>query len=222
MTDRFTSKLLIPAAGFGKRLGSPKAKELLELKTESLPLIEWSLSLAKTFGMPAVVISREDKVELNAYLHSKMKDYPIEICLISDSKEWPDTLLQSESKWAATNIVILPDTRFQPVEIINDLHRILQIEPYAFATFQPDDFSAWGVIRTSKEGSYISEKPKVWDTNDKVWGLFGFQKSYGQKILNAMLSSQGEFVTFSKGRSQLLPLKTFNDLGRSGMDLFKS
>jgi choline kinase len=222
MTEIFTTKLLVPAAGFGKRVGGPKAKELLILKEEAKPLIEWTLALAKRSKMSAVIISRHDKVDLNEYLLTASKRYPIEVCLITKSEEWPDSILQSEAHWTDRNIVVLPDTRFEPKDMAHQIHSVLEKKNYVFATFIPEVLHTWGVVRLTDTESSIAEKPKVWTESDQAWGLFGFQKAHGKKLLQAMLASKGEFRSFTNQPVDCLPLTAFKDVGRQGMDLFKA
>jgi hypothetical protein len=222
MTEISTTKLLVPAAGFGKRVGSPTAKELLILKNEVKPLIEWSLELSKKYQLPAVIISREDKVDLNNYLASISRKYMLEICLITSSQEWPDTILQAEAHWAEKNIVMLPDTRFGPEVILEKMNTILTKDRFVFATFEAEILNTWGVIRNDKNKSFIAEKPNVYKTTDQAWGLFGFQKDSGKKLLTAMLQSKGDFIPFSDQPTTCFPLNAFYDVGRKGVEPFKA
>src|SRR4051812_48128743 len=112
MAESFIPRVLIPAAGFGKRMGLPEAKEML-IGPEGTPLIEWSLSFCNKNGLKPLVISRPEKNSLNDYL----RRIGVDTLLIEPSGEWPDTLLKSEELWAEKNLVLLPDTRFSPLEM---------------------------------------------------------------------------------------------------------
>ena len=83
MAPIFMTHVIIPAAGFGKRVGGAVSKELLYYKDDSFPLIQWCLSLCKKYELKPVVISRRDKLDLNQYLASEN----IEMCLIDSSEE---------------------------------------------------------------------------------------------------------------------------------------
>jgi hypothetical protein len=72
--------LLIPAAGFGQRIGSPPAKELLIRPNTNKAFIDWPLDLALEKNWRAVVISREDKTQLNDYIDNYISNHKTKIC----------------------------------------------------------------------------------------------------------------------------------------------
>src|SRR5258708_92126 len=108
-------KVLIPSAGFGKRMGNPPAKELFPDPETGRPLIEFAFHLAASCTATSVVITRRDKTQLREALET----YPgLETILIERSAEWTDTVMQSEPAWGDLNVLIMPDTRFHPPEIV--------------------------------------------------------------------------------------------------------
>lgn len=216
MTDRFTSTLLIPAAGFGKRLQMPKAKELLVHHTETRPLIDWSLDLGQRYFSRTVVISRNDKQDLNAYLEEKNN---IEVYKIDSSVEWPDTILKAKSIWGDTNLVVLPDTRFSSTSLLQMMNLSLQKNAFTFACIKKEDPSTWGILRT-ENGFYVAEKPQTQLPSDSVWGLFGFQKQYGDNLLGAFLNSKGSYVSIFPQQVSVFDLDHFEDLSRQGANAF--
>ncbi|MCB0349134.1 MAG: 2-C-methyl-D-erythritol 4-phosphate cytidylyltransferase [Bdellovibrionales bacterium] len=221
MTDTSTTKLLIPAAGFGKRLGGKGAKELLCLKDEDLPILEHTLQLAKAYNFKSVVITRENKTDLNTYLDLKKREYDFEVCKIVSSIEWPDTLLQSEKYWGSKNIVILPDTRFMPLTILKQLSEGLNTFSIVFATFFQKDLSTWGSVRQESDQFYIAEKPSSFKEDDLAWGLFGFRKDIGLSLLQTILESKNQFSMLPSKHIQFYPLEYFEDKTRDGMQAFK-
>lgn len=221
MTFSSTTKLLIPAAGFGKRLQADRSKELLILKEENEPMIEWSLKLAQAHDMQAVIISREDKNDLNEFLEKKKATYDLEVMLIRSSIEWADSLLQAEELWSNSNIVLLPDTRFKPMSIIADLNNVLLQSPCAFATFRAESLKTWGAIRYKDEKYFIAEKPESTLSTDLAWGLFGFNESYGKALLQTILKSTSDFILLPEGDVETLPLEYFEDKTRNGLGGFK-
>ena len=89
------TKIIIPAAGFGTRVGSPEAKEMLILQDQQ-PLIDFAIQLAKENQAVAHVITRKEKKSLIAHLQNQTA---VNIQLIEPSKEWPDTILKSKDFW---------------------------------------------------------------------------------------------------------------------------
>ena len=96
--------LLLPAAGFGTRVGSPNAKEIF-FGANGGPLIEASLHQARLRDWAVHVITRKEKTDLLNYLKEYQNKYfnpdqvdgfNISIQIIEPSREWPDTLLKSK------------------------------------------------------------------------------------------------------------------------------
>lgn len=99
-SDAITPTVLIPAAGFGKRVGSPSAKELLP-DEDGQPIIAWALRQVAKRGWHAHVITRPAKQPLLEYLEKqKNNGLSLSIQLIEGSSEWPDSLLQSRQHWS--------------------------------------------------------------------------------------------------------------------------
>jgi dTDP-glucose pyrophosphorylase len=213
--------VLIPAAGFGTRVGSPAAKELF-LGPSGSPLIAFGLEQARLRGWPVHVITRKEKFELIQYLqgYRQQTGIQLEIQLIEPSREWPDTLLKSEPYWGEKNLLCLPDTVFEPLEIWDDL-ATANVD-LAAATFKPADFSTWGVFRTTApSGSQIGER-RLWvcekpqeqdvDTNTfQAWGILCWRKNAGQALLSAQLESGQD----RKWRALNMTYKSFD------LDLFQ-
>jgi len=214
--------VLIPCAGFGKRVGEPPAKELLKLPSENNPLIHWCLDLTKKFKMRPVLITRKDKKAFLEYIETIRDAYNIELCLIDASKEWPDTLLKSDSCWTEQNIVLLPDTRFSPDDILPKLSDSLKKNDLAFATFSvpganSDKFSCWGVLKSDGANYWIAEKPRNADeVFTQAWGLFAFKKEFGVDLLTKMLESNGdhEFKKINTTKIETFSLDFFQDVTR--------
>ncbi|MEW6055464.1 MAG: NTP transferase domain-containing protein [Bdellovibrionota bacterium] len=191
--------LLVPAAGFGKRVGSPRAKELLA-DERGLPMIDWCIEHARDRKWKSVVVTRAQKTELIEYLAFKRSPlHPVlETCEIKESLEWPDSLLQSQLHWSENNLVVLPDTRFKPAHVLDQLSAALRQGAHAaFALFDVNEethgpFCAWGIVDPSR--FVLCEKPReipsgMEKKNCKAWGAFGFKKHYGKELLELMLES---------------------------------
>lgn len=186
MSAGVTRRVLIPAAGFGKRVGSPPAKELFIDQESGEPLIQYSLRCAALCAAAPLVIVRKDKLELIDYLREK----GIEMQLIERSEEWPDTLLQSEALWAEHNVVILPDSKFEPREVAKEMFEYMaRGSRLVFAKFSPPEFNTWGCIGRQGTRWCSCEKPaQVEEIDDLIaWGLFGFARGEGMELLSSML-----------------------------------
>ena len=208
--------LLIPAAGFGRRMGSPEAKEMLP-GPDGRPLIQWGLEQAFLRGWQVHVVSRKGKRVLAEFLKSQARP-ELSWNEIDSSLECADTLLQSELSWRERVIVLLPDTRFEPTEILDQMAASLLDHDLVYATFPVKDPSTWGVIQQSKDGWQIAEKCAQTGAGaeHQAWGLLGFQKHTGKKALEAHLRS------ILGAGPQNLPtvpgfcaLKSFQDLTRT-------
>ena len=56
--------VVIPAAGFGSRMGNPVAKEMLTNPGTGLKFVNLSLQQAKNMGAKIILITRKEKKEL--------------------------------------------------------------------------------------------------------------------------------------------------------------
>lgn len=207
--------VLLPAAGFGTRVGSPNSKEILKGPGGG-PLIETALKQAQLRGWPVHVITRKEKTELIQYLERYRKDneLEIEIQIIEPSKEWPDSILRSRAYWRPRNLLCLPDTIFSPLGIWDSLVQS-QVE-LSVAVFQPHDFSKWGVIKLSESGVEICEKPQTNHEGMRAWGLMSFQPKAGEVLLKAQLESTFNHQWYPLDlKAELFSLDQFEDLTRS-------
>lgn len=213
--------IIIPAAGFGRRVGAPLAKELLPRPLGSFfagrPLIEPSLYLAEHNNCLAHIITRENKCNLVHWINNcEYKNTQIQF--VEPTKEWPETILQSERFWKERNIVLLPDVDFSPTNILSHIFESLNSYDTAWATFIPHDYNlqTWGAITEREKGIYHCEKPDSWDENAKAWGVFGFRKNCGRQLLQQLLESSFDHQWRQiPGRSYLCNLEYFKDLTRA-------
>ncbi len=220
---------LIPAAGFGKRVGEPPAKELLIDPENQRPLIDWSLQLAIDLGLKPVVITRESKTSLRAYLDEYWHSRGVEVHLVSHSKEWPDSILQSEVLWGPINLMLLPDTRFEPISLVKQLiHDCENDKDASFGFFRTiERLDTWGVLDWSASRTLkICEKPKtlprISSPQDKMapWGLISFKKEVGKNLFSDLLGSNQSHEWFEFRNSYSLhELNSFRDITRKSSDL---
>ena len=215
---------LIPSAGFGKRLGSPLAKEMLVDPKTRRPLIDWSIELALQNGLKPIVITREEKWTLIRHIQDQWAHKGAEIFLIEASKEWPDSILKCHKVWGEINLLLLPDTRFEPTAIIRHLVSDCRQNAASFAYFETvDSLSNWGVLDWQNPGVLkICEKPSVVKIQEKIcpWGVIAFQKSFGKILFENLLESNGSHEWFKFEFSYTLhPLDFFKDLTRHPSDI---
>jgi len=215
--------VLLPAAGFGTRVGSPPAKELLP-DLQNRPLIDFALEQALAREWPVHVITRAEKHSLLEHLATwQARGLVISIQLVGPTKEWPETLLLSKPFWRENNLVVLPDTRYEPLNIWDEMLTAQQktSAEAVYAVCESTDFSrasSWGVI--AADPFRLCEKPQqalAESANSYLfWGLMMFEKSAGESLLQAHLAS-----TFDHqwkpvaARVQLVRLQSFVDLTRS-------
>ncbi len=209
-------KLLIPAAGFGVRAGSPESKEMLMRPKAALlpqvPLIQLSLFCAQEARAKAHVMTRKDKISLIDYLKDKAH-----VQIVSETREWPETLLKSRKNWGEYNVVLMPDVDFSPTSIVSEIFKKLEGgADVVFATFSAENYHTWGVIDLSGEVARHCEKPEKWSVHAQAWGLFGFRKSSGEILLHSLLESSFDHKWRNlQGYVISLPLQRFQDLTRT-------
>ena len=150
--------MIIPAAGFGRRVGSPLSKEMLVLEDSGQPLIENSLNIALLNCWKVCIATRKEKTNLLAHLKKWSEKIDIKIQFIENSKEWPDTILQTAPHWTEKNIMILPDTRWSAPtqnELATESALVNSLDSYscAYATFSVDEPQFWGNISSSSPQS---------------------------------------------------------------------
>lgn len=173
--------VLIPAAGFGRRMGSPMSKELLPLRA-GRPLIEAPLEWCADRHWPVLVITRQEKINLIEYLSRrenasdgeglsaqrpkvrKTSSSPVDTLLVSATKDWPDTLLASGDHWHEWNLVLLPDVDFAPLEILDQMAELMNSPKQLIVAshdvgVEAEARRAWGFLRPTSTGVMIAEKP---------------------------------------------------------------
>lgn len=201
-------KYIVPCAGFGTRMNmkTNESKEMLIDPSTGYRLIDNVLRLANITGASVHVITRKEKTDLIEYL----KDKPnVEVQIIEPKGEWAATVLQSEKYWEESNILILPDTKWDPLlSTLEQIEESLKLGCYSvFAVHKVDDVSKWGRIKDYT----LTEKPK--DTGPGyAWGLIGFNPNEGLSIFSNC--SQGWDLQLMN--SSFIFLDSFKDLTRTG------
>lgn len=201
--------IIIPSAGLGTRMSMPynKSKEMLIDPNNKLPLIQWTLDRAEELGEKALVIIRQQKIDLIKYLEP-LRNVD---CLIleKDTHDWAETVLKSEHMWEDKNILLLPDTRFHiknnslqfmlsKLEFFDEVigeHRVL-------------DGENWGCLVEQQ----ICEKPKGM-TEANAWGVIGFTPKGGKDLFTAL---QKKNHWYSLKNPSYVTLYDFKDLTRTG------
>lgn len=180
--------VLIPAAGLGTRVGSPPAKELMPHPQTGRPLMTEALLKVEKFGARPLVITREQKTELNQFLQ-KVK--APSIVLQEMTREWPETILKTEAYWRTWNFVLLPDTVYEPqsaMQMMWDKISLSRVQAM-FATFPVDDFSTWGAVKTDRPFALCEKAQGNLGRSWRAWGIFAFHRSIGKELLQKMLAS---------------------------------
>jgi UTP-glucose-1-phosphate uridylyltransferase len=172
---------IIPAAGYGRRVGRPPAKELLphpEVKSKSY--IEVSIEICEEFHMSPLIISRKDKEVLNQFVLHRLG--PSNLVTLSESEEWTDSVNQSGEFWGDKNLLLLPDVSFSPRNVIDQILMALDHNEIVLGihTIDPATSPLWGVVDKIK--GTVREKPTSEETfQSTAWGLMGFRGSKAAK-----------------------------------------
>jgi hypothetical protein len=168
---------IIPAAGFGRRVGSPPAKELLPHPYwPDKNFLEVTLSICKQFHLQPLIISRVDKVILNQYVLTQLGEQAL--MTILESCEWTETVLKSRPRWGERNILLLPDAYFTPLTIIQQTLDLLKCFDLVVATHKidPNESPNWGVV--DKVKFRLFEKPiSPQQFQNLAWGVLGFRNT---------------------------------------------
>lgn len=166
---------IIPCAGYGTRVGMQKYEAKEMLPDGSKRIIDYSLDLCKKFKIIPLVITRPEKLEFNTYL----KDLGIQTLEVSHSGEWAETVMKSKNLWHEDNILILPDTRFKPISIIQDIKLGLELGCNAMIGLHTvRDSENWGILKDYR----LIEKPKNLKGPQYAWGVLGFKQYYGREL----------------------------------------
>ncbi len=214
--------VLIPAAGFGRRMGSPPAKELLIPLGRSRNFIDQALYLCRHWQTQALVVLRKDKYELQQHLQATTSPDWVRILAIENSKEWADTCLQAIPELVERNLLLLPDTEFEPQGLGAEMLAAVDSEPsrqLILATFSPPNLSSWGCWQRHPEKSdrsQIAEKPSQAAHPAEAWGLVAFHRQVARPLFTAIQTShetQGEWQDLPV-KPTIRTLEKFEDLTR--------
>lgn len=172
-------RAIIPAAGFGKRMNM-NPNESKEMLPDGLGhIIDYSLNLCDEYGLTPLIITRKEKVDLYDYIFNETQH---ELMTIVPYGEWPDTILTSQDKWHDHNILILPDTRFRPTNVIQLIKNDLENGAMAsIALHSVDNASKWCIVQDYD----IIEKPQS-KANGWAMGLIGFHKNEGYRLFKSL------------------------------------
>jgi len=213
--DSSPPQIIIPAAGFGTRVGSPHAKELFIDPITKKPLIHRALNLAAERNWPVHVITRPEKTELIDYLNKFPSVYTQ---IVSKTKEWPDSILKSAPFWQKKNILILPDTLWDPQNAIDEIFRSLNTNPIAIGAFEIDKNQShvWGVIKNQTFPLEFCEKDQSTQLFDILaWGIIGFTSDIGIEYFTKLQESTFDHQwKFMESKFEMIRLNTFADLTR--------
>jgi dTDP-glucose pyrophosphorylase len=172
-------RAIIPCAGFGTRMNMRYDQSKEMLPAEDGYIIDYSLKLCEEYGLTPLIITRKDKTDLHDYIHNETQ---YEIQIITPYGEWPDTILMSQDYWHEHNILILPDTRFKPTNVIQLIKNDLELGAAAsIALHSVTDTSKWCIVKDYD----LTEKP-TFNENGWAMGLIGFNRSEGARLFNGL------------------------------------
>jgi dTDP-glucose pyrophosphorylase len=204
-------------------MGSPAdGKEMLRDPLTDRPLVDYAIELALGQGLRPIIIISSEKTALKNHIK---KTFPNKCTFVNHNpkewEEWPHSLMAAEAHWGLYNLIVLPDTRFEPKgAVVSCMMKALQEDEkeVAFATHEVRGGSLFGVI---KSGPYdtimVAEKPNSFKGKDATaWGLIGFNKANGIPLLEAFCL-RGTWVGYPKSDVCMVQLQWFKDITRKGV-----
>lgn len=208
-------KVIIPCAGYGTRVGSPLAKELMPSKIDGNPLIYFILQEAIKRKWDIHVITRKEKTTLIDYLSNFPKTY---VQIVEPTKEWPESILESKKYWNDKNLLVLPDTYFTPLGILDDMESQICCYEAVYGIIEKNNYETWGVVDAASKNLKLIEKPNATliKNSHRAWGMIAFQNDVGEEIFRAHLESTFDHQEkILPVKSKYLHLEVFEDLTRS-------
>lgn len=207
---------IIPCAGTGSRMGFPTCgKEMLIDPMTMQPLIYWSLSLCRQYGIRPVVITTKGKVELQEYIKAFFPETTIVIT--EPTSEWPESVLKTKELWGQTNVLVLPDTRFTAENVIAQMISRLDMGLKIGAALHKvpvEETSLFGMVKYKGCGEAIFvEKPKEIKECNTAWGLLSFVPDAGVNLFQGFLTRNNFFELEDVF---VLYLDSFKDITRKG------
>lgn len=209
--------MIVPCAGFGTRVGSPPAKELLINPQTHSPLIEHCLQVAEQNEWRSVLITRPEKKVLMDYvaIREAKKSFQSQWVLVQKTAEWPESILKSADYWEEKNILILPDTTWSPAGIEKKLISALDHCDVAFGVFTSAEQGTWGTVSINDNVLHLCEKPTITRPHFQAWGLIAFRKNIGKILFSEILESTMDHQVKSlQLKAQTILMDSFSDLTR--------
>lgn len=197
----------MPCAGLGTRMNlrEDQSKEMLIDPNTNSPLINYSLSICKKYDLEPIIISRKEKKDLNQYILDKGHSL---IILPELSGEWMDTVLKSSNLWGENNLLLLPDTRFEPISVIQEIKTSLTLgAKVALGVHQVTDSSKWCIIHKG----HLKEKP-IFDIEAYAFGVIGFKSDQGFELFGRLSGKD----TYKLDNTSFHYFTSFRDLTRTG------
>lgn len=201
------TRAIIPCAGYGIRMGmSPdKSKELLINPSTGFPIIKYHLNLCEDYGLLPLIVTRKEKTDLLYYADENNVD----TLVIEPKGEWPNSVLLSKDKWMETNILLLPDTKFEPHDIIVDMLTDLQLGAnISLGVHQVTEPAKWCII----EKGTMFEKPNWIFGPSFAFGIIAFTKFRGNQLFYDLEHKKNHTLV----NTSFHYLESFKDLTRTG------
>ena len=196
---------ILPCCGFGTRVNMPanQSKELLLNPATNQPLIQWHIDLCQKYEIEPIFIIRPAKTDLIEYV----KDIGTTVLYEpKENEEWMFTIYNNREHFGVKNILMLPDTTFEPADL-TELKLQLEWLELVSLTHEVSEPTKWGTITDS----YIYEK-QDWG-NNTAWGVLGFDISIVHIFEDLGKYKQTDISKFVKHQ---LPLINFKDHTRNG------
>lgn len=172
-------KAILPCCGYGSRMNMQldQSKEMLP-DSNGNPLIKYHLDICFKYGLEPLIITRAEKTDLIKYVETFC-----DVLIIEPKREWPYTILKSWEKWEEDNVLLLPDTRFEPHDIINNIKRDLELgADISIALHSVMDANKWCIVNDYQ----LHEKSNGFHGQQYAFGVIGFKKRAGIHLFSEL------------------------------------
>jgi len=200
---------VIPCCGLGTRMRMPKnkSKELLINPKTKEPLIKWHLDRCLEAGIRPLVLLRKEKKDLIKYCNVNHISY----LTMDPGKEWAETVYNSNEFWKEDNVLLFPDSVYNPINTLKHIKFGLESDSDAcLGIFKVKSGKKWCIL--TDKGIY-EKNPKMAGAKAAI-GVFGFKKAFGLKLFKAL--AKNGFYKYGASKISFRTLESFKDLTRTG------
>jgi len=239
LSDSKSLSIILPAAGFAQRMGTPEAKELIEVCTGTR-LIDFSLNhirLAQKLKIPhkVIVVIRKEKESVYEHVYKTLSPASQVLCeyFNPNFQEWPGSIFSAKRHFSNYNLVLLPDSVIRlsandPMTNENGSNLVEQViqnltrSPLVLGVCRcsdPSILSTMGSVKIGDDGNVLDlkDKPRKPESFNGFWGALAFNKSIASELHEflhqSVVEKTGNFPAQSFCPAASFPIHHYTDLG---------